>query len=178
MSARGHEPSHGVRGVVRFYAQRNNWIDIRDLTQEAAVAQLEASQQSAEQWGPRAAALALSRFVAETRAPVSLPKRKGDEWREASASHRAELDDVGVDGESVDQWEPIEHRLDRERAYEQIRRLLAEECEAARLVLLSEEKPATVAERLGVSVQRVYDQTEYAMRRLRTAFAPMIERAA
>ncbi len=56
-----------------------------------------------------------------------------------------------------------------------IRSILDGESEAARAVLLEEEKSADVAERLGVPPREVYDQTAHAMRALRAAFCPDAE---
>lgn len=171
--------SPGSRCAVRNYAARNTWIDLCDLEQEAAVAALEARASwradggaSIESWESWIVGLALSRFVAEARVPVSLPKRKGENWREASSAH-------GVDVDALDdfaQFEDVEELLDRRRAAAEVRRILDEESEAAKAVLLGEQKSAEVAERLHTSVREVYSQTAEAMRALRAAFANPIKR--
>jgi non-ribosomal peptide synthetase component F len=141
-------------------------------------------------------ALALSRFVAETRCPISLPKHKGvkgssngkegkrDRWAEAAAMRResliawmqnggaAEYDHPGVAHAAAEQFSPIEDRIDMARAAAEIRRILAVESEAAKAVLLAEEKSAEVAKRLSLSRREVYEQTAQAMRALRAAFLP------
>lgn len=151
-----------VTGVVRNYSRLNPWIQLDDLKQEAYLASLT----SDPGWEPRCAALALSRYVAEQRVPVSLPKSKGASWREAATATRVELDD-----DLPELAETPEDRIDRERALARIRVIMSEQAEAARLVLLAEEKSAAVAARLGVSVREVYHQTRVAMRALRAAFA-------
>lgn len=152
----------GVRNVILAYALRNSWLDRRDLEQEAALAALTADPG----WEPRVVALALSRFVAEQRVPVSLPKSKGASWCAAAIATRVELDD-----DMPELAETPEERIDRERALARIRAIMAEQTEAARLVLLAEENRAAVAARLRVSVCEVYQATRQAMRALRAAFA-------
>lgn len=167
----------GSRVAIRNYATRNPWIDLRDLEQEAALAALEADPL----WEARTVALALSRLVAETRCPVSLPRAKGERRQEAAQSRRVPLAVPAEDGEELDnpavasvaaeRFEPLERRLDRERAMAEVRRILDEETEAARLVLLGDERSQDVAQRIGVSVREVYADTLRAMRALRAAFA-------
>jgi predicted DNA-binding protein (UPF0251 family) len=76
---------------------------------------------------------------------------------------------------AAEQFEPLEDLLDRERAMAEIRRILAEQTEAARLVLLAEEKSAEVARRMGVSIAEVYADTKAAVRALRLAFGVEVE---
>jgi DNA-directed RNA polymerase specialized sigma24 family protein len=85
------------------------------------------------------------------------------------------LDNPEVARVSAEQREPLEYRLDRERAMAEIRRILAEQTEAARLVLLAEEKSAEVARRMGVSIAEVYADTKRAMQALRLAFGVEVE---
>ena len=181
--------SPGSRAALRDYAQRNSWIELRDLEQEAAVAALEAGRRyrpdggtSTDLWEAWIVALALSRFVAEQRCPVSLPKRKGESWDAAAGAKRSALQVTGGDGTehenlalarvAAEAFEPLEHRLDRERAMADVRRILDAESEAAKAVLLAEEKSSEVAKRLGLSVRQVYDQSARAMRALRAALCP------
>ena len=191
MSARGHVQAAalapGSRAAIRNYAQRNPWLSLNDLSQEAAVAALEAGQRwrpdggASRDWHEaRIVALALARFVAEQRCPVSLPKHKGESWQAASATTRCALQVPSEGGEerenpalarlAAEQCEPLEDRLDRERAHAEVRRIMAAQSEAARAVLLAEEKSAEVAQRMGLSVRDVYEQTAKAMRSLREAF--------
>ena len=183
------DESAGAHVAIRRYARRNPWIELGDLEQEAAVAALEAGPRwrpdggtSRELWEAWIVGLALSRFVAETRVPVSLPKRKGESWQAASAAKRSALWLIAEDGEfienpsvaraAVESFEPLEERLDRERAAAEVRRILDAESEAAKAVLLAEEKSAEVAKRLGLSVRQVYDDTARAVRALRAALCP------
>jgi hypothetical protein len=168
----------GSRCAIRAYARRNPWLDLRDLEQEAALAALTADHL----WEARIVAIALSRFVAEQRCPVSLPKSKGESWQAASATRRAPLTvptEAGGEYElpelahvSAEHWEPMEERLDRERAHAEIRRILDAESEAARAVLLNEEKSSEVARRMVLSVRQVYDDTLRAKRALRASLCP------
>lgn len=185
----------GSRVAIRRFAVRNPWIDTCDLEQEAALTALEAGRTwqsggaaSLEWYEARAVSLALSRLVAETRAPVSIPKYCGDTWERATqargvslvvqaredghAEERPELVEVSAQGH-----ESMEDRLDSAKLLRGLHRLLAKESEAARLVLLEEEKPAVVAKRLGESVAKVYAQTARAVRNLRAALCPRTEAA-
>jgi hypothetical protein len=165
----------GSRCAVANYARRNTWLSLDDLAQTAHLAAIEASRHwradggaSPEWWEARIVAEALSRFVAEARVPVSLPKSKGSSWTTAAASQRADLaDDLPADAEL------IEDAIDTSRAVAEVRRILAEQSEAARAVLLAEEKSSAVARRLGVSVRRVYDDTRRTVLALRAALATM-----
>ena len=179
----------GSRVVVANYMRRNSWLSRDDLTQTAHLAALEAAQgwranggSSPEQREAWIVGLALSRFVAAQRCPVSLPKCKGESWQAASSTWRSSLRDLSQDGEERDnpalacvaaeQYEPLEERLDRARAMAEVRRILEAESEAARAVLLAEERSSDVARRMGVSVRDVYDATAAAMRALREALCP------
>jgi hypothetical protein len=180
-------------GVVNRYARRNALLEPSDIEQEAALAALEADRTwrtdggtSRELWQAWLVGLALSRFVAEQRVPVSLPKRKGEPWHEAASAGRVPLmvdvhptrsgdksiahDHPAVAAVAASQWRPIEDRLDDARAMVEVRRLLDAESEAAKAVLLAEERPAVVAERMRLSRAEVYQQTASAVRRLRAAF--------
>lgn len=185
--------SPGSRAAVRAYARLNPWLDPRDLEQEAAVVALEAASTwrnggtSPDLWEAWKVGLALSQVVAAQLAPVTMPKKKGGAvaraWSTRGPANPREvaLDDPDYDGHATTlvnefagataTWEPIEDRIDLERAAAEVRRILAEETEAARAVLLAEEKSHDVAARLGVPVKRVYQETASAMRRLRAAFA-------
>lgn len=172
----------GSRAVVARYRRINPWIPIADLTQEASLSALEASRTNKSQWEIRLVAIALSRFVAEARCPVSLPKHKGESWQAASGTRRSPLQVTSEGGEQIEshalaqvaseQFTPLEDVLDRERAMASVRRILDEESEAARAVLLAEEKSAEVARRLGLSVRDVYEQTAAAVRSLRASLCP------
>jgi hypothetical protein len=108
--------------------------------------------------------------VAEQRVPVSLPKRKGASWEAAASARRAPVvTNPSVDAVGAEQFEPLEDLLDTARASAEVRRILSEEAEAARLVLLEEEMPAAVAARLGVPAADVYASTKRAKRVLRLA---------
>jgi len=162
----------GSRAAVRRYHALNPWLDRGDLEQEAIVVAIEASATWREDgttidlWVAWKVGLRLSRFVAEQRCPTSLPKRKGASWREAACATRAELT-----GETPDTSESPDDALDRARAAAKVRAILEQATDAARAVLLAEEKSAAVASRLGMSVRQVYDQTARAMLALRAAFA-------
>jgi DNA-directed RNA polymerase specialized sigma24 family protein len=197
VSAHGHDRrsrgllAAGSQIAVANYAARNSWLDLCDLQQEAALAALEASRtwrpdggSTREQREAWVVALALSRFVAEQRCPVSLPKRKGESWRAAASTRRVDVE-ADQDGESrpgqdhpdvarvaAERFQPLEDILDTERASAELRRILDEESVAARLVLLDEERSAVVAERLGVPVRDVYAQTKRAMLALRAQLCP------
>ena len=176
----------GSRCAIRSYSMRNPWLDSRDLEQEAAVAALEASRAwrsdggaSRDWYEARAVALALSRFVAEQRAPVSLPKAQRDGWKAATAAQRAPLVVQGPSGQSeapdvarvaADGFTPPEEMLDLARASVAIRSLLDRQSEAARAVLLGEEKYADVAKRMGRSLRSVSAETLRAQQALRRAF--------
>lgn len=174
--------------VVLNYARRNEWIDLHDLEHEASVASLEARRSwrpdggmSRNIWEARLVGLALSRFVAEQRVPVSLPKYKGDSWQAAAGATGVALHVTGAAGVererpdvarvSAEAYESPEERLDLARASLAIRSVLDQHSEAARAVLLGEEKSAAVAERLSVPTREVYEQTARAMRALRAAFS-------
>ena len=178
--------------AVRNYAIRSPWLDRRDIDQEAALAAVEAAQTwradggaSRDWYEARIVALALSKLVREAISPVSLPDASKVAWQAASASRRAPLTVPSDDGGEYDhpdlaavaaeQFEPLEDLLDRERAMAEIRRILAEQTEAARLVLLAEEKSAEVARRMGVSIAEVYADTKAAVRALRLAFGVEVE---
>jgi hypothetical protein len=186
--------------VVLNYARRNEWIDLHDLEHEASVASLEARQS----WRPdggmsrniwEARLVALSRFVAEERSPVSLPKYKGNTWEEASRAQRISIegnaggscnsdnthgetpasgrrDSPDVARVAAEQFEPLEERIDLARAALAIRRVMDEQSAAAAAVLLGEEKSSAVADRLSMPTRDVYEQTARAMRALRAAFCP------
>lgn len=200
MSTTAQSLAPGSRVAIRNYASRNRWLPVEDLEQEAALAALEAGRvwkpdggTSRELWEAWIVAQALSRLVAETRVPVSLPKHKGESWKEAAACRRAEVEarpyylegtseyatgePTGEDPKTLARlaflaWIPMEDRLDAERSAAELRRLMAGEPEVARAVLLGEEKPAVVAERTGTPVARVYAQTLLAMRHLKVALCP------
>lgn len=176
----------GPRAVVAAYARLNPWIQPEDLEQEAAVAAIESSRTwrpdggaSMDWYQARAVALTLLKFVAEQRAPVTLPKRTGVACQLAASMGRvalsvvseggAEREHPGLAAVAVDGYVPIEDRIDLARAAAEVRRVLAEESDAARAVLLAEEKSAAVAKRMGLRVRDVYDQTFRAMTALREA---------
>ncbi len=185
--------SPGSRAVVASYARKNGWLSRDDLYQEAALAALDAASRwrpgsgPRDLWEARLVALALSRFVAEQRVPVSLPKRKGESWKAAAGATRAPLqmpageddaavlDHPAVASVATASFVPIEDRLDLARAAAEVRRILASESEAARLVLLAEEKSAQVAARLRLPVRQVYEDTARAVRSLRAALVPLME---
>ena len=200
MSGRGHLATDlalapGSRCAVANYASRNPWIDLRELAQEASLAALEARRSwrpdggtSHDLWEAWIVGQALSRFVAEARCPVSLPKRKGKPWLEATSSQRLSLivrssasgsccyvDAPEIAQKSVEQHEPLEDFLDLERAISKLRGVLSSASQSAREVLLGEQKSAAVAERAGLSRREVYYQTELAMRALRAAFCSSSE---
>jgi hypothetical protein len=186
------------QAVVHRYFELNAWLDIRDLEHEAAVVAIEERAtwrpdggSDLNRWIACKVAEALSRFVAEQRSPVHVPDCKGKEgsperrrWLEASGSQREELvairptrgvadghrENPAVAAVAVEQWVPLEERLDAASAAAEVRRILDQQCEAARLVLLEQQKPAAVAARLGMSARQVYDRTAAAMRALREAF--------
>lgn len=184
----------GSRCAVHSYACRNTWIDLRDLTQEASLAALEARRSwrpdggtSLDLWEAWLVGLALSRFVAERRCPVSLPKRKSASWEAAAASEGVAMEQFRggseyrehreLDRVAVEQYEPLDDRIDIERTTRAIRGLMAAQSPAARAVLLGEEKSAAVAGRLGLTRRDVYEQTARAMRALRAALCPQPESA-
>jgi DNA-directed RNA polymerase specialized sigma24 family protein len=170
--------------VVAEYASRNNWICRDDLTQEAYVASLEASRtwrpeggKTRERWEAYLVALALSRFVAEQRSPVSLPKRKDESWHAAASMRRESLtmprgsdESPEVAAVAADQHEPLEDFVDLDRAVKRLRLVLDGQSEVAWSVLLGEEKSSSVAKRTGVPTRDVYDQTRRAIVALRSAF--------
>jgi hypothetical protein len=173
----------GSRVAIRNYATRNPWIELRDLEQEATVAALEAAQgwrsdrgscpEQRESW---IVALALSKLAREAISPVSLPDAPSVAWGAASSARRAPLrvpsedgeerDNPALDHAAAEQFEPAEDRLDRARLMAEVRRILDAESEAARAVLLNEEKSSEVARQMGLSVRQVYDDTLRAMRAL------------
>jgi len=176
----------GSRRAVRNYAAINRWLDPRDLEQEAAVVALEAARTwepdggtSRDLWEAWKVGLALSRFVAEQRVPVSLPKYKGESWHEAASALRECLE-VGLPGGvgenpelarlAVESYEAPENVVDMRRELDAIRRLLDEAEPAARAVLLEEEKSSVVADRMGIPTREVYDRTRRAIVVLRSAF--------
>lgn len=176
----------GSRCAIAAYRRRNAWLDPRDLEQEAALVALEAGRDwrpdggtTRDLWEAWRVGLALSRIVAETRCPVSLPKRKGESWDAASASVGASLTVQAPDGGererpaleqlAADQHEDAESVIDRARAVVAVRRIMASQPPAARAVLLDEERPAAVAARLGMTPTEVYRATCKATRRLRAA---------
>lgn len=184
---------HGCRAVVANYARLNAWLDIRDLEQEATVAALEARADwrqdggsSRDLWEAWRVGLALSRFVAAQRVPVSLPKRKDRSWQAAAAAQRVPLEVSSRGGSEIpetrehpdvarldaERFEPMEAQLDTERAVAEVRRILAAESEAARAILLGGDKSAAVAARLCMPRRQVYEQTARAMRALRAALSP------
>lgn len=190
-SARTVSLSVGSRVAVSRCRRRNVWFDVQDLEQEAALASLEAdfSYQpdrgaSPDTWETRLVSSALSRLVAETRVPVSLPDYHGEELRKRTAGiGRVPVFVKLEDGDEVehpamanvarDEHRPMEDSLDALRTIVRVRELLERESAAARAVLLEEEKPAAVAKRLGESVAKVYAQTARAMRNLREALCPL-----
>jgi hypothetical protein len=125
--------------------------------------------------------------VAEQRAPVSLPKRKGESWKAAAGAVRVPLRaSAGDDGAGERDhpavasmagacYQPLEERLDLARAAAEVRRILAAESESARLVLLDQEKSAAVAKRMGLPVRQVYEDTARAVLALRAALVPLME---
>lgn len=185
------------RAIVATYARLNGWLPLADIQQEAALAALEASATWREDggttlglWVAWKVGLALSRYVAEVRCPTSLPKAKRENWHEAATARRAPLtsradagaaghdepaahdvDHVDVARVAAESWETAEERIDRERAIARIRAIMAEQAEAARQVLLADERPRDVARQLGLAVETVYNETRNALRALRRAFA-------
>lgn len=183
----------GSRRAVATYARRNPYLDIRDLAQEASLAALEAGRTwrtggaSSDLYEAYAVAQRLSRFVAESRSPVHVPDHKGKvdsedrrRYEEAAMAPRVPVTVAGPAGSrdahelvslAAEQWTHMEDRLDAARAAAEVRRILDAESEAAKAVLLGEEKSASVAERMRMSRAEVYAQTARAVRRLRAAFA-------
>jgi len=185
--------SNGSRCAVRNFARMNPWISLDDLTQEAHLAALEAAKTwsptggaSAEWYEARAVSLALSRLVSEMRVPVSLPKHHGSTREAALSAMGVCLVSVSDDGDevesaavghlSVESYEALEDKLDRAQAAREVRRLMGEESASAQAVLLGEEKPESVARRLGEDVQRVYAQAARAVRRIKAAFGGEIKK--
>lgn len=190
----------GSLRAIRSYSIRAPWLDIRDLEQEAAAASLEAArgwragEAPPELWESRLVAIALSRLVAEQRSPVSVPDCRGKEgsrdranWELAAYAGRAPLTVPGDDGGEIEHpevarraaeaWEPIEDQLDRARALAVAVALLEARSEAARAVVLGDEKPAEVAARLGLSRAEVYDEAARAMKALRKVLGVAHEKA-
>jgi DNA-directed RNA polymerase specialized sigma24 family protein len=181
----------GSRVVIRRYSTRAHGIvEVLDLEQEAALQALETASRpdirDRDSYETRAVASELCWLVAAMQTPVSLPQHKGETWAEAAACRRAPItgghgedesaeDHPALAGIAAEAFEPIENVIDTERAAAELHRILAEESEAARLCLLEEEKPQTVAQRLGVAVSQVYLDTARAMRHLRAALCPMRE---
>ena len=156
------------RAVIASYARRNAWCDIRDLEQEAHAAALTAPPE----WQHRAVALALSRFVVAAKLPVTVPAYAPSRvWEIADSISSAPEDDCDEAAPSISP----EEQLDLARAAARVRAILDEMSEAARLVLLEEEKSASVARRLGLSYRRVTDLTAAARAALREAFAGELE---
>lgn len=180
-----------AQAAVRNYARLNPHLDIRDLAQEAALQALS----GCSDW----TGIALLRVVAEQCSPVSLPNRRGRKgsrdranWERAANARRApltvrlghgseiehpggEIEHPGVAQVAADSWEPLEDQLDRARALAVAVAVLEARSEAARAVVLEGEKPAVVAERLGMDVRQVYVQRDTAMRAIRAELAPMVE---
>lgn len=172
----------GSRCALANYRARASWIDPRDLAQEAALAALTAEPR----WEARAVALALSQFVASARSPVHVPDSRGAEgtptraaWVSSAFAGCAPLTVPGDFGRERDSPEmqaaamreylPIEDAIDTARAVAKVRSIIAEQYEAARAVLLEEEKSSAVARRLGVSVRKVYDDTRRGILALQAA---------
>jgi hypothetical protein len=177
----------GARAAIRNYGAIHPWLR-DDLAQEAALAVLEARAKRPGEALAEAtiAARELYLFVAESNSPVHLPDHRDEAWKWAASAEREplEVQRHGHDGEyasehrdvaavAAQQWRPLEDRLDDARAMAEVRRILEAEGEAAKAVLLAEEKPAAVAARLRLSRRQVYKRTARAMERLRAALVQM-----
>jgi hypothetical protein len=181
--------SPGTLAAVLHYARVAPWLDPRDIEHEAILATLEARARGI-QISSLVVARILLRYVAEAGAPVHVPGHMGKAgsrarryYEQATSCERTPVvvtratghhhDHPDVAAVAASQWRPLEDRLDDARAMVEVRRLLDAETEAARLVLLEQEKPAVVAERMRLPRAEVYQQTASAVRRLRAAFVRM-----
>lgn len=182
----------GSRCVVHAYARRNTWLSRLEIEQEALIATFASRGRCTESGEAYRVAVALCRFVAEQRSAVTLSKHIGNagsreraNWERAASARRAPLAVQLDDGSEIehpevasiaaDAWEPIEEQLDRARALAVAVAVLEVRSEAARAVVLEGEKPAEVAERLGLSRAEVYYQADQARKALRAELAPMVE---
>jgi DNA-directed RNA polymerase specialized sigma24 family protein len=150
------------RAVVYRWARRNTWIDIRDLEQEAALAALRSPPDGRQSV---AVNVALSRFVAGAASPASLPRHSGW-WQALQGISRCQLD---TDHPCADM--PADERMGLIREIARVRSVIARQSEAARRVLLGEERPGAVAASLGCCRKTVERHAARAMRDLRSEFA-------
>jgi hypothetical protein len=172
------ELSPGARVAIRRYSTLAGCMDRRDIEQEAALATVEARSRwrqdggaSAGTWEARCVAIALARLVGESRAPVSLPKHKGESWHQAAAAVAVPLCLPGTDGggdeiehpalasAAVARYEPVD--LDRIRAQAAVLGRLAaiaeheRDCLVERATAAAREARAAVRDR--VRERRRYD---------------------
>jgi len=144
-----------VRAIVGRFVRLNPWIGWQEFEQEAAVALAMAKPQYVEQCPEVVVRRQLWLHVLERRSPLRARCGKYNRPTEAVA--------VGLDKVvELTTGNNIEWRMDLERASAVVRELLKREPEAAQRVLLHDEKPAEVAQRLGMDRSEVYEQTKQA----------------
>jgi DNA-directed RNA polymerase specialized sigma24 family protein len=152
----------GVQVVVAKYAARLWWVDRNDLEQEAALCVLENQHRWKEGKGRNRGSF-LGLLVA--RHLIKYVAR-GHYANEISTVDPDSLQTSEVDGADRSRC-GIEFHLDVARASREVRRLLADEDECAREVLLGEQKPSDVARSMGLDIRSVYRRTERARLALR-----------
>jgi hypothetical protein len=160
MTSAGLTPAS--RAVVYRWARRNTWLDIRDIEQEASLAALRAPPDGRQ---ATAVKFALSRFVARAASPATLPRHHGW-WQALQEISRCQLD---TDHPGADM--PADERLDLLKEIARVRSVIARQSEAARRVLLGEERTGAVASALGCCRKTVERHAARAMRDLRAEFA-------
>ena len=160
------ETNVAVRSIVANHTRRAPWLGAGDLQQQAALVMMECSSTWRPALGPikpyQAAAVdrRLYRYVAEQRSPVQA--YTGTKHTPTGATR---VDVAAIEGHGY--HAPDADDMDMMRAAREVRAIMAAQTEAARLVLLEEEKPAQVASILGIPIDRVYQQTRAAKRALR-----------
>lgn len=157
--------------VAARYARRVFWADRDDLEQEAMVAGYSALRTWDAACGVplagyvwSACSKQLGRYALKTGSPVSASWKRAPEL---VGSHRAELDEGMIEGTP---WSD-ELLVDADwkfRVHEQLEFVLnaGNHGDAAWKVLVDEQKPAAVAEELGLPIAHVYKATERARERI------------
>jgi len=151
----------GVQVVVARYAARLWWVDRHDLEQEAALCVLENQHRWREGKGRNRGSF-LGLLVA--RHLIKYVARQRHYANEISTVDPDSFRSCDADGRDR---HGFEFHLDVARASREVRRLLADEDECAREVLLGEQKPSDVARSMGLDIRSVYRRTERARLALR-----------
>jgi DNA-directed RNA polymerase specialized sigma24 family protein len=172
-----------IRGVVAELAWRNRWLDTDELKQEAMLTALAVDARGL--WRSSPAPVPYMARAVRSRL-VEMVMRSGCPVKVGIGSHTGGWSTacgmmVGARAVDVDDRIPCdcpdpEGVIDRSRALAEMRKVLAEQTPAARAVILDEEKPADVAQGMGLTERQVYKQTERARAAVKARLLAMVGR--